>query len=333
MNSISLGRLKLRRDSSTAKAWTFRAASKRKFSLPATVFEFQPEYILGARLFRSFRRVASVALGELEAGALSPLLARPNLLRPDEVARRTRAVAKALGSDKGPFGLLLPDGAVRVSTLSFETLPSDPREQESLIRWKMRPLLPFAVEEARLSYELSPKDPEGVEAVVMSVRKSVLAEYESTLEELNGDVSLVLPSSAALLPLLKEDAEAGEMLLNISPTHLTAVVAKSRQIKLWRNQAMGGKSSEEGLAAVTEEAVRTLAASHDHLGLEISRVCIAARPNVPRPWVLELGEKLSRSVADVLPADLAVKMRLSYEEGQILNEFGATISGLVANAA
>ena len=333
MNSLSLGRLKLRRDSSTGKAQTFRAPAKRKFSLPATVFEFQPEYILGARLFRSFRRVGSVALGELEAGALSPLLARPNLLRPDEVSRRARAVAKALGSDKGPFGLLLPDGAVRVSTLDFETLPSDPREQESLIRWKMRPLLPFAVEEARLSYELYPKEPAGVEAVVMSVRKSVLAEYESTLEELNGDVSLVLPSSAALLPLLNQDAEAGEMLLNISPTHLTAVAVKGRQIKLWRNQFMGGKSSEEGLAAVTEEAVRTLAASHDHLGLEISRVCICARPNVPHDWVVELEQKLSRKVADVLPADLSVKMRLSYEEGQILNEFGATVSGLVANAA
>lgn len=332
MNSISIGRLKLLRDSSARKARTFRAAPKRKFSLPAMVFEFQPEYILGARLYRSFRRVASVALGELDAEALTPLLSRPNLLRPDEVARRTRAVAKALGSDKGPFGLLLPDGAVRVSVLEFETLPSDPREQESLIRWKMRPLLPFAVEEARLSFEVAPKEPEGVEAVVMSVRKSVLAEYESALEGLNGDVSLVLPSSAALLPLLKEDAEAGELLLNISPTHLTAVVARGRQIRLWRNQFMGGRSSEEGLAAVTEEAVRTLAASHDYLGLEISRVCICARPNVPPSWVMELEQKLSRDVTDVLPPALPVRMRLSYEEGQILNEFGATVSGLVANA-
>ena len=333
LNKSSLGRLLSRGRSTAGKIRAFRAAAKGKFSLPATVFEFQPEYILGAQIFRSFRRVASVALGELDAGALSPLVARPNLLRPDEVARRTLAVAKVLGSDRGPFGLLLPDGAVRVSILNFDTLPSDPREQESLVRWKMRSLLPFAVEEARLSFEVSRKEPAGVDAVVMSVRKSVLAEYESTLEALNGDVSLVLPSSAALLPLLREDAEAGEMLLNISPTHLTAVVAKGRQIKLWRNQSMGGKSSEEGLAAVTEEATRTLAASHDYLGLEISRVCICARPNVPRTWVMELGQKLSRDVVDVVPPALPVRMRLSSEEGQILNEFGATVSGLVANAA
>jgi hypothetical protein len=143
----------------------------------------------------------------------------------------------------------------------------------------------------------------------------------------------VLPSSAALLPLLNEDAEAGELLLNISPTHLTAVVANGRQIRLWRNQSMAGKSSEEGLAAVTEEAVRTLAASHDHLGLEISRVCICARPNVPRSWVMDLEKKLSRNVVGVVPPSLPVRVKLSIEEGQILNEFGATISGLVANAS
>jgi hypothetical protein len=301
--------------------------------LPATVFEFQPEYILGARIFRSFRRVASVALGELNAGAISPLLGRPNILRPEEVTRRARGVASALGTFKGPFGLLLPDGAVRVSVLDFETLPADRKEQESLVRWKVKPLLPFPVEDARLSFEVVPKEPEGIEAVVMAVRTSVLAEYESVLDALNGDVNLVLPSSAALLPLLKEDAAAGEMLLNISPTHLTAVVAKGRQIRLWRNQDLRGKSAAEGLAAVTEEAVRTLAASHDHLGLEISRVCICSRPSAPRSWVMELEKRLSRNVAGVVPPALPVRMKLSLEEGQILNEFGATVSGLLVNAA
>ena len=333
LNKPSLGRLLSRQNSTTGKRRAFRAPSKRKPALPATVFEFQPEYVLGARIFRSFRRVASVALGELDGGAITPYLGRPNIVRPDEVARRARGVASALGTERGPFGLLLPDGAVRVSILDFQTLPSDHKEQESLIRWKMKPLLPFPLEEARLSFEVAPKEPEGVEAVVMAVRKAVLAEYESVLDALNGDVNLVLPASAALLPLLNENAEEGEILLTISPTHLTSVVAKGRQIRLWRNQAMNGKSADEKLAAVTEEAVRTLAASLDHLKVEINRVCICARPNVPRSWVMELEKKLGRNVAGVVSPALPVRMKLSNEEGQIFNEFGATIAGLLVNAA
>jgi len=301
--------------------------------MPAMMLEFQPEYILGARISRAHRTVVNVALGDLGTGALSPLLARPNILEPEEVAGKVAALANVLGTDKGPFGLLLPDGAVRVSVLDFETLPADRKEQESLIRWKMKSLLPFPVEEARLSFEVTAKESEGVQAVVMAVRKSVLAEYESALEVLNGELGLVLPSSAALLPLLNEEAEEGEMLINISPTYLTVVVARGRQIRLWRNQDMSGKSSGEGLSAVSEEAMRTLAASHDHLGLDVSRVYVCARPRVDQDWVAELGRKLSREVEDLVADSMPAGSKLSYEEGQILSEFGATVIGLVANAA
>jgi hypothetical protein len=333
LNKPSLGQLLSKPRLSLGRRRVIRVAAKRKFSLPATVFEFQPEYVLGARFSGSFRRVANLALGELDSGVLSPLLGRPNILKPEDLARRVAAVASVLGGEKGPFGLLLPDGAVRVSILEFETLPTDRKEQEPLIRWKVKTLLPFPVEDARISFELAPKEPKGMEAVVMAVKKSVLAEYESMLDALNGEVTLVLPSSAALLPLLNDDARAGEMLLNISPTHLTAVVVSGQQIRLWRDHALIGKSSGEGLLAVIEEAMRTLAASHDRLGLEISRVRLCARPGVPRNWVMELGRKLSRDVEDIVPKELPVRMKLSYEEGQILNEFGATVSGLVANAA
>ncbi len=314
------------------KALPFRAAGKRRFSLPTTVFEIRPEYILGARILRPSRKVVRVALGELGAGAVSPLLGHPNILKPEEVGRTLLAVAKVLGSDKGHFGLLLPDGAVRVSILDFETLPADRKEQESLIRWKMKPLLPFPVEEARLSYEVAAKGPEGVEAVVMAVRTSVAAEYESMLEGLNGDVALVLPTTAALLPLLSEDAARGELLLHVSPSQLTAAVVGGRQIRLWRNQAFNGKSPEERLAAVGEEAARTLAASHDYLGLEISRVRLSATPRPPEAWVAELGRALSREVESLAPDPMAVGIKLSHEEEQLLGEFGATLSGLVANA-
>ena len=333
MNKSALRQLLTQGKSFTGKPRPFRAARKGKFTLPATLFEFQPEYILGARISRASRKVASVALGDLDAGALVPFLGRPNILKPEEAARKVAAVAKVLGGEKGPFGLLLPDASVRVSILDFETLPPSHKDQEALIRWKMKALLPFPVEEAQLSFEVAEKEPEGLEAVVIAVRKSVLAEYESALEALNGEVALVLPIAAALLPLLNEDAGNGELLLNISPTHLTAVVVKGRQIRLWRNQAMSGKSSGEGLEVVSEEAVRTLAASHDRLGLEVDRVCIRACPSVPDGWILDLGRKLSRDVKDLIPDARTAGMKLSYEEGQLLTEFGATVCGLLANAA
>jgi len=332
LNKASLGHF-LTRKNPAGKPRPFRAPAKRKIALPATLFEFQPEYILGARIFRSFRRVASVAVGALDVGALAPALGRPNFVKMDEIARKARGVASALDTERGPFGLLLPDAAVRVSILEFQTLPSDHKEQASLVRWKMKPLLPFPLEEARLSFEVAPKEPEGLEAVVMAVRKSVLAEYESILDTLNGDVNLVLPAAAALLPLLNENAEGGEMLLSVSPSYMTAVVVKRGHIRLWRNQAMHGKSLDDELEVIAEEATRTLAASVDHLKLEISRVCVCARPAVPRTWMTELEKRLGRKVGSVVSPGLPLRMKLTEEESQIFNEFGATVSGLLVNAA
>lgn len=332
MNKAKLLQPLMKRNSAAAANPSFRPPTRQKFALPATIFEFQPEYILGAQIARTSHKVTSVALGDLEPGSLTPQLNRPNVLKPEEVGRRVVAVARVLGSDKGPFGVLLPDAVVRVSILDFETLPPERKEQESLVRWKMKSLLAFPVDEARLSFEIAAKEPKGVQAVVMAVRKSVVAEYEAALESLNGEVRLLLPSSAALLPLLNENAPAGELLLNITPTQLTAVVARGHQIRLWRNQPMVGKTSEEGLVSVGEEAVRTLAAAHDHLGLEIDQVRICARPGVPDRWEVELGSRLSREVKDLNPSPRSVGIKLSDEESQILGELGATVCGLVANA-
>lgn len=200
-----------------------------------------------------------------------------------------------------------------------------------MIRWKMKALLPFAVEDSRLSFEIAPKEPEGMEAVVMAVRKSVAAEYESLLQPLSGTVATLLPATAALLPLLSEDASDGELLLHVSSSQMTAVAVGARQIRLWRNQPMNGLSSKQRLAAVCEEAARTLAASHDNLGLEITRVCLCARPGVPLEWISELERALSCEVENLAPDPFALGTKLSVEEGQLLSEFGATVSGLVAN--
>ena len=96
---------------------------------------------------------------------------------------------------------------------------------------------------------------------------------------------------------------------------------------------MHGKSLDDQLEAVAEEAIRTLAASVDYLKLEISRVCVCARPAVPRTWITELEKKLGRKVGGVVSHGLPVRMKLSEEEGQVFNEFGATVSGLLVNVA
>ena len=47
---------------------------------------------------------------------------------------------------------LLPDAAVRVVLLDFETLPTKPQEAEGVVRFRLKKSLPFDVEKAKISY-------------------------------------------------------------------------------------------------------------------------------------------------------------------------------------
>jgi len=87
--------------------------------------------------------------------ALSPL--KDNVLMPDVLAGAVREMAPRNGKSKRrDVAVILPDYSVRVAVLDFDTLPSDPKEQLSLIRFRVRKSVPFDVETAAISYHQQP---------------------------------------------------------------------------------------------------------------------------------------------------------------------------------
>jgi hypothetical protein len=221
---------------------------------------------------------------------------------------------------------------VRVSILEFETLPANAADQDALIRWKMKPLLPFPPEEARLSFEVAHQEPGRLEVLALVARSSVLEEYESILEVLSGEIKLVLPATLALLPLLNEKNPQGELLLHVWPGGLTAVELAGGRLRLWRSQALRWTTPAECLKVVSQEAARMLAGAQDHLKLQIGRVSLCVRPPVPEEWTAELGRAIGREIRD-LTASETTASGLSAEQAEILRYFGAPLAGLLANAS
>ena len=48
--------------------------------------------------------------------------------------------------------LVLPDYCARVAVLDFDAFPSNPAEQLSLVRFRMKKSVPFDVEDSAISY-------------------------------------------------------------------------------------------------------------------------------------------------------------------------------------
>jgi hypothetical protein len=300
------------------------------FVAPTFALDLEPGFVAAARLNTSKRHVQSVGMRELPAGALTPSANKPNVTDIAAIRRTIAEVSEKVGNGGGKVGLLIPDVAARVALLQFETLPDNHREAETMVLWRMREFLPYPPEEARLTYQVLGKQAGAVEVLGVAVRGSVLAEYESGLEGINGGPSLVLPASVALLPLLPEEA-GGQLLLHLCPGALTAVVVASNRLRYWRTRALEGEAQND-LEEVAREATRVLATCQDNLNVQVQniwyceRIPGASQPAIARAIAEASGHELRPLSTKFVPA-------AGLPSGQVepFERFGMPFAGLVAN--
>jgi hypothetical protein len=268
---------------------------------------------------------------ELEPHTLEPFAHRSNVSSPDNLRIALRSVANKVGNGNGSSGLLIPDGAVRVAILDFETLPENRRDAASLVRWRMRDNLPPEAGEVRISFQILSSEAQHIELLAVAVRTSVLIEYEQVFEPLNGGIALVLPATLALLPLVPAGNGGVELLLHVCAGWMTAVVLHGDRPRLWRCSELR-PDSPNGLAElVAVEAARIAESARDHLKLEIERILLAERPLSSSGMDEEISRTLAKEVVRLAPPGLAGK-GLSESERPVYENFGAAIAGLLSNA-
>ncbi|MFB3922712.1 MAG: hypothetical protein ACE145_13390 [Terriglobia bacterium] len=309
-------------------------SSVAQFAMPTVVFEAEPEFVLGARLLspsRQTRRLGRVGVRRLDPGALNPHAGKANIANLEAFRRAINEVADIIGNGSGRFGLVLPDGAARVSILNFETLPDDPAETETLVRWKMREKLPFAPEEARISIQILAREPGHVEVLAVAARGAVLSEYESAIEAANGGMVLLLPATVTLLPLLPEKEPRGQLLLHVCSRWMTSVVVVGSRPCYWRTRDLDSDTPEEVAREVAGEAARILASTRDRLHADLGRAWLCARPAASTEMAAAIAAAVSHEV-EILTPRPELGGDLSAEERTLFAQFGATVAGIISNS-
>jgi hypothetical protein len=299
-----------------------------RFVAPTFALDLESGFVAAARIRPSKRQVQSVGVRQLPAGALVPSANKSNVVDNAAVRRTITEVCERVGTVGSRVGLLIPDVAVRVALLQFETLPDSRQEVETLVLWRMREYLPYAPEEARLSYQVLSQQEGAVDVLGVAVRGSVLAEYEAAISGVDGGPALVLPATVALLPLLPEDS-SGQLLLHLCPGALTAVVVAFNRVRYWRTRSLEGEAVSN-LEEVAREASRVLATCQDNLGVQVQTVWFCSRP----PAVVEVEEALAKALGrdlQTLPANFLPAGGLPTGEREAFDQFGLPFAGLAAN--
>jgi type IV pilus assembly protein PilM len=202
-------------------------------SRPAAALEITPEGVLAAAL-PGKGQPPVYAHRALAKGAIVPGIGEANVRAPESV---TEAVRFALGQ-VNPRGravtLVVPDSAVRVFMLDFDTLPANAAEAYTVLRFRLRKMLPFDVEHAGLSYQVLTQNKNEVKVLVAVAPGAILAEYESVVRGAGYEPGAVLPSSLAALAAI--DSMGAVLMANLTGQYLTTAIANGSDLLLYRTQ-------------------------------------------------------------------------------------------------
>ncbi len=196
---------------------------------PAMAFEISEAGIAAARI--SSR--AELEFHPLRAGTLSVSPLKENVNDPDEFMAAVKSVSGPPAARKRrDIALILPDYATRITVLDFDNFPSDPKEQLSLVRFRMKRSVPFDVESAAVGYFAQSGPEKKVDVVVVMVPLEIVARYEAPFRTAGWNPGLVTASCLAALELASDDGL--NVVAKITGHALTVLVRQKGSVKLVR---------------------------------------------------------------------------------------------------
>ena len=221
-------------------------------------------------------------LCSLAAGVLAAGLQTPNFSDRAAVAGALRQALDEISVKESQITVVIPDAAVRVLLLDFDLLPAKAAEALPIIRFRLRKLVPFEVEDAAVSYQIMPGKPGLVRVIVAVSPAAVLAEYESAVREAGYEPGVVLPSTLAALAAVSSEEPA--LVINRNGSSVTTAITRQNELLLHRTLELTEKewSPEENSLHSAEELQQsvTVAVAYFEDTLAIATAAVA----VLRAW-------------------------------------------------
>ena len=165
---------------------------------PKLACEIAPDRVIAARAADSGQVLELCSTSELAPGCVVPDLTENNLRERTSVVKAVRESLDGVGGRSRDIIAILPDAAVRVVLLDFETLPDNREEAEGVVRFRLRKSLPFDVDKAMVSYQAQVAD-SGTRVVAAVALNSVVQDYEAAFRDAGFSPGIVLPSMLAAL--------------------------------------------------------------------------------------------------------------------------------------
>lgn len=213
---------------------------------PEWVFEFSEAGIAWAH----HGKTETSGFEALAPGVISVNPVRDNVLLPEQLQETVLKLVPALASKRRrPAAVILPDYCCRVAVLDFDTFPSDPQEQLSLVRFRVKKSVPFDLEAASVSFHEQPHPAGGKkrDIVVAVVSLEILARYEAPLRQAGLHPGVVTISALTMLQM--HQSASLEVVAKLCGKAMSIAVTEGNNLRMFRCVELETVTPEE-VAAV-----------------------------------------------------------------------------------
>jgi type IV pilus assembly protein PilM len=241
---------------------------------PLLACEIAADRVLAGRAADRGRMVEMSSARELAPGSVVPDLMEANLRDGGALRQAIESALGSVGARSHDVIAILPDNAVRVVLLDFETLPAKPDEAQAVVRFRLKKSLPFDLEEANISYHAQSNN-KGSQVVAAVVLKKVLEEYEAAFRDVGYSPGVVMPSMLAAIGAA--DAERPTLVVKVDARTIGLAILDQDHMLLIRTleNTRGVTITGDQLA---EEVYPSVVFFQDTYNLNIERVYLSGLP-------------------------------------------------------
>ncbi len=244
-------------------------------SRPKLACEISADRVLAGRVSENGgHTLEACASSELAPGSVVPDLIENNLRQPDGAYEAVRDVLGNIGGRSRDVIAILPDAAVRVVLLDFETLPSKRDEVEGVVRFRLKKSLPFDLDKAKVSYHVQPSST-GVRVIAAVALANVVEDYEAAFRQAGYEPGVVMPSMLAALGAA--DAPKPSLVIKVDARTTSIAILDREQLLLFRTleNTRGVTITGEQLA---EEVYPSVVFFQDTYQMNIGQIFVAGLP-------------------------------------------------------
>lgn len=200
---------------------------------PRTVCELRSGSVVAARADDVNSLLTHAAFVEIREGAFVPSLRGGNMMERAAVVDAVRAALSKVADRSRDVTLVIPDAAVRVLLLDFDTFPAKLADAMPILRFRLTKLLPFSADQAMISYQVMSSRQGIVQVLAVATPREVLNEYESVVRDAGYEPGSVLPSTLATVGALH--ASEPVLLVNADENTVTTAIVKRGDVLLHRS--------------------------------------------------------------------------------------------------